>query len=236
MKFTPQELLILEKFSNIDSRMGIYPDRFKVWSESVGAIASFKVESDYDFEPFGIYNMSEFLKVVSFFKDDYSLDFTEKTFLTLANNKYNINYCLSTLEPVKTSIPVVPLEAVESKYNSMITEKTIFNISWQELSEILNIKKTLNSKNIFIEVVEDKGEEKIKFTISEDPDKNEKNFSYSEYFIAEGIKNTDVKNTIKFELKDTSFLVKEDYVVEITPKITKWTSESGVVYYIFPSS
>ena len=218
--FTSTELMILKNFSGVNTSQVIYPDRFEAVNNSNSVIASFKFDHDaYDFKPFGIYDLGEFLSALQALKEP-TMDVKPK-FLTMRTGEDQIKYFTSPLEV----LPEVPLENLDRNFGSLECEID-FSLSADKLAMIFKMASVLKTEYVFIEC--DDGN--IRITVA---DELESSNNMYEVMVTSGVTVANCEDgAIKIPLCDLQ-LLGGDYNVKIsTKKISLWENMNGVSYYI----
>ena len=95
-QYTAEELKVLSNFATINQNMIILPDKFAVINGAKKSVVGYyKFDKKYDYEPYGIFNLPEFLTLMKVYKDEYELAVHDKyveVFYPSSNSgtKYNL--------------------------------------------------------------------------------------------------------------------------------------------------
>ena len=143
MKLSNDTLSVLKNFGNINQ--GIYFKKGKVLKtvssgKNILAEATINEEIPADF---GVYNLNEFLSVVSLHKDTPTFEFTEKSAVIIGNkgrSKTNYRFC----EPTMLTVP-------PEKQLTMPSTEISFEMTAEDFDWILRSASVLGSPQIAIE-------------------------------------------------------------------------------------
>ena len=215
--FNQTELAVLKNFASINNSQVIFPDGFKVRNNAKSVVAYYDFDKEYDFEPFGIYEIGELLSALQAF-DSPTLEVKEK-YILIKSGTEQIKYFTSPLEV----IPEVP--DVTKKFAKIDCEMK-FDLPADKLAMIFKMANVLKTSFVFIEsdvkgirlVVADKLESSNNMyeVILKDTDHNE---------LAAG-------EGFQIPLVDMNF-TGGDYSVSLSRKnISKWANHSGVSYFV----
>jgi len=142
MKLSNDTLSILKNFANINQ--GIFFKKgniLKTVSPHKNILAEVNISEDIPCD-FGIYNLNEFLSVVSLYKDDHSFKFDENQATIIGNkgrSKKNYRFC-------KASVIVVPPEKTITVPDAEIK----FELSSEDFDWILKNAAVLQSPNVAV--------------------------------------------------------------------------------------
>jgi len=143
MKLSNDTLSVLKNFGNINQ--GIYFKKGKVLKtvssgKNILAEATINEEIPADF---GVYNLNEFLSVVSLHKDTPTFEFTEKSAVIIGNkgrSKTNYRFC----EPTMLTVP-------PEKQLTMPSTEISFEMTAEDFDWILRSASVLGSPQIAIQ-------------------------------------------------------------------------------------
>lgn len=143
MKLSNDTLSVLKNFGNINQ--GIYFKKGKVLktvSSGKNILAEVTITEEIPAN-FGVYNLNEFLSVVSLHKDTPTFEFTEKSAVIVGNkgrSKTNYRFC----EPAMLTVP-------PEKQLQMPTPEISFEMTAEDFDWILRSASVLGSPQIAIE-------------------------------------------------------------------------------------
>ena len=243
MEFSVTDINVLKKFKNIDNKVILNPGSITISSEVDGVIAHYKFEKPYDFskvegKKIGISNITEFLNVLGLMKN-CDIEVGEKSFVIRDGSaKLRYNYSV-IVNPADLEHPMIfePNLQLYDNVMSKLEEVTSFNITWEDITKVLDFKTALKLPHIYFGVEDDK----VKVSVCKDI--KDVTDNYSELFIS-SIKRLEMTDPFRIEI-DTSYLVPENYEITMGKVVNqkknktiyamRWVSESGVVYQIAPS-
>lgn len=217
--FSTSELKILGNFGSINQSIVINPDKIEVINVGSSVIAKYPYDNAYDFEAFGIYEISDFLGILNVLSKP-NIEVKDSYLNIIGSNNDKVRYFTTA----KELIPKVP--SIEEKFSKMNCELQ-FALPADKLAYIMKMASILKAKFIFFETVNDK----ILVTVGDDLDSSANNY---ELFIEDGITNNKLDKPVKISIEDFKILAGE-YEVKISKKISCWTNLNNVVYYIFTS-
>lgn len=215
MKISSQTLQVLKNYASINPNLSVDAgNALNTISTNKNILAKASVAETFPV-PFAIYDLSQFLGIVSIFDDP---DFTfNQTSVTIASGNKSIEYFYAAPEVI-----VAPSANVVSKI-SVTNPEIPFQLSSQQLNEVLKAASILQLEDIC--VVSDNGNIKV---VVADP----KNPSSNKFSIDVGTGSTaDLTMIIKAEnLK----IINGDYDVQISSAgISKFTNQKfNIDYYI----
>lgn len=218
-KFTDHEIKVFQNFSNINPSIVIEPDKVQVISIAKSVVGVYPFENPYNFEKFGIYEMSDFLSVLSVL-DKPEFEVLDKYLLIKGSNNDKVKYFTTAID----LMPKVP--NVEEKFSKIDCELD-FDLPIEKLTYINKMASIFKSKFIFFETVN----KKIKITVG---DELESSYNNYEIDIEDNIRSNKLDVPVKICMSDFK-IMSGDYSVKISKKISKWSNLNGVTYYIFCS-
>jgi len=214
-QFTEKEITVLKNFAGVNPSMIVDAKGFKVINNSKSVIGFYDFDKEYSFEDFGLYETNEFLTIIGAMGNP-EIDVNEK-YLTIANGKDKVKYFTTA----QNLLPKVP--NVANKFKDIECELQ-FTISADKLNLILKMAGILKSKYIFFE----SDKKKIRITAGDELESSGNNF---EVVLEEGITANNLKEAVKITLADFK-IIPSEYKVELSTKISKWTSTLGVEYFV----
>jgi len=213
--YTESEINCLKNFSTINTSMILEPDGFKVINNSKSVIGFCKFETPYEYEPFGIYETSEFLTALGAM-DKPQVEVNAK-YLNIVDGDASLKYFTTA----KDLLPTVP--DVGKKFDALECELE-FTITADKLAFLLKMATILKSKYIFFE----SDKKKIRLTAGDELNSSSNNY---EVTIEEGIKSNSLTAPVKVVLADFK-IMPGAYTVKLSTKISKWSNTNGIDYFI----
>lgn len=215
-KLKEQDVAILKSFSTLNSSMIINPEKFSVVNSSKSCVAFYIPEEKYDFQEFGIYEMTDFLAALGTLKNPEITD--EEKYLVISSNGQKFKYFTTAkdlIQPAKINIEKI--DAVEFGLE--------FDLSAEKFSMLMKSANIVRASNVFFET----SKKKILITVAEELASSNNSF---EIPIEEGITKNDLKEPVAIPISDMR-LLPGDYTVKISNKISKWTHQGcNLNYYI----
>lgn len=215
MKLSNETLAILKNFSTINS--GIYfkrGNKLSTVSQQKNILADADISETMP-QDFGIYDLNNFLSVISMFKEGAELDFDDKNVLIKGGNS-KIKYRFT--DP---SMIVIPPD----KRPNLPTVDVMFKMSESEFNWLLRSANVLGSPNV---AVDSDGSEVNLITFdANDSSAHTNNISLSE------VDPNEIKYRLVFKTENLKMLP-GNYEIEICSKgIAKFTEASkGLVYFV----
>jgi hypothetical protein len=218
--FSETELNILSNFAKINPAQIMKPEGFGALEPSNSIVAVYNFENKYDFEPFGIFEVPMFLQAMNSF-DNPKIDI-KPDHLVIYEGDSKIQFFTTPVDLLKKS--AVP--DVEPKFQKLDLELD-FDLSADKLNSVIKTAQVLKAKYLYLESDGDS----IRLTVS--ADKLESSSNCFTVNVRENIRSNSLGDTVlKIPLSELR-VIPGDYTVQCsTKKITKWTSFTGVVYYI----
>lgn len=217
--FSTSELKILGNFGSINQSIVINPDKIEVINVGSSVIAKYPYDTPYNFDSFGIYEISDFLGILNVLNKP-NIEVKDSYLNIIGSNNDKVRYFTTA----KELIPKVP--SIEEKFNKMNCELQ-FALPADKLAYIMKMASILKSKFIFFETENDR----IRITVGDDLDSSANNY---ELYVEDGITNNVLDKPVKISIEDFKILAGE-YEIKISKKISRWTNLNNVVYYIFTS-
>ena len=214
MKLSNETITSLKNFAGINPNLVIHPgNTIKTISEAKNIFASATVDTEFD-TSFGIYDLNEFLGVVSMFKDP-DIVVSEK-FATISEGKRSVKYFFSDIS-ILTS-PAKDIKMPECELNFTLTD--------DDLSAIRRASSTLGLNDLTITRNDDSLV--LRVTDTKDATSNTYDIELENATIA-----TDQQFSFVFSIPNLKMMT-GDYEVAISSKlISKFTNtENKASYYI----
>lgn len=210
MKLTKEAVTILKNYSSISPNILITPGSVLKTRTVQNTILSSTTVSDVFPSEFGIYDLNEFLGVLSLFPNP-DLAFSEK-FVTISEGERSIKYF--SADPAVLSVPKKDVVFPASDIS--------FKLSSDTLSMILKTASVLRAPDISFVGFDGK----LKLVVAD-----KKNDTSNAFEVNVG--NTGFTFCINFKVEMFKF-IQTDYTVEISSKrIAKFTDESSdLVYFV----
>ena len=146
MNFTPIQLNVLKNFATINASQFIYKDKFLCYNVPKSVVALYKTDLDFPkgIDKFAIYNLPEFINVISTFTEPH-IEVGEKSVkITSENNK--INYILSNEILQNQEFPLNKLESVFS-----VNGDIVFTLTQDKIAIINKIIAVMGLEKIYFE-------------------------------------------------------------------------------------
>jgi hypothetical protein len=215
-KFTETELLVLKNFSAIHPSMYIKPDCIDVKSNGNSVLARHTFAEPYSFEPFGIYNVPEFLQAIGTLKNP-TVEPTEK-YLDISDGNSKARYFTTA----KEMCPVVPIDKIEASF-AKFDVGIEADVTAEKLALISKFASIFGTNFVFFET-DKKG---LLITVA-----NELKASQSSYeiHITEGIVKNSLEAPVKVAVSDLRFY-SGDYHLKVTQRITHWKNTGLDLFY-----
>jgi len=211
MNLSSETLSVLKNFSAINSNVVIRPGQtLKTMSEAKNIMASATVSESFPDE-FGIYDLNEFLSVVSMFENP-TLDFdSSMKFVSIVDGKRSVKYFFSD-----TSILTTP-----SKDITMPPCELKFNLSADDLSALRKAASALGVSDVVVS--------EGKATVTDVKDNTSNSFSID----LDVVQNPSESYSFVFNINNFK-LLNGDYEVAVSSKLISHFKNQGVEveYYI----
>ena len=211
MNLSSETLSVLKNFSAINSNVVIRPGQtLKTMSEAKNIMASATVSESFPDE-FGIYDLNEFLSVVSMFENP-TLDFdSSMKFVSIVDGKRSVKYFFSD-----TSILTTP-----SKDITMPPCELKFNLSADDLSALRKAASALGVSDVVVS--------EGKATVTDVKDNTSNSFSID----LDVVQNPSESYSFVFNINNFK-LLNGDYEVSVSSKLISHFKNQGVEveYYI----
>lgn len=149
-QYTAEELKVLGNFSTINENMIVLPDKFAVINGAKKSVVGYyKFDKKYEYEPYGIFNLPEFLTLVKINGDEYELAVYDKyveVFYPSSNSgtKYNL-----------TPHELLPqVGEISEKFNKLNIELD-FDLPAENIATLKKVANILGLERIYIQSVPD---------------------------------------------------------------------------------
>ena len=224
--FDEQTLKVLANFSSINPSMLIEPERVSVMNVSKSVVGTFKFDTAYKFESFGLYDTADFLSVLSAMKKSQNMSIEDKDkFLLITSDNDRLTY-YTTAKDMVTKVPSIDALFKDSNFEME------FSLPNDRLAIIKQMSSILKSKYIFFET----DGKRVRVTVGDELESSTNNF---EVFIETGIDINQLSEPVKLPIVDFKILT-GDYTVKIAKKVVKgkskffsqWKNLNGVEYLI----
>jgi hypothetical protein len=214
--FSDAQINILKNFAGINKSILIEPDKLSVISEAKSVIGKYDYDTPYDFDAFGLYDCDSFLAIHNAMTKP-EIEVKDKFINFIGSNNDKARYFTTASELV----PKVP--DIESKCAKLDFELD-FSLSSGHLAQLVSMSQVYKAKYIFFET----DGKKINLTVGDALESSGNNYVVQ---IEDSIRSNKLDEPVKVALADFNIL-KGDYEVKVSKKITKWTNLNNVVYYI----
>lgn len=203
MKLSKQTLEVLKNFSGINQNLYVKPGSvLRTMTTVKNVLASVEVAEVFPQE-FGIYNLNEFLGVLSLF-DDPDLSFDEKN-LVITQGKNSVTYYYAAKDVLVTPEKDIKMPSVDVTFT--LTKEVLSSL--QKAASVLKVAELVVSGSDGV----------VSVTVSDT-----KNATANKYSVDVG--TTDATFTAVFNI-DNLKLINGDYDVEISSKkISKFTNSA----------
>lgn len=147
-KYNEEELKVLKNFSTINPNMVVLPDKFAVINGAKKSVVGYYTfDTPYDYEPYGIHNLPEFLTLVQL--DDYELEVSDKYVeVSYPSSKSSTKYNLTDNE----FLPEVG--NISSKFEQLDVELD-FDLTGEKLNTLKKVVNVLRHERIYFQTFED---------------------------------------------------------------------------------
>jgi len=211
MNLSSETLSVLKNFSAINSNVVIRPGQtLKTMSEAKNIMASATVAESFPDE-FGIYDLNEFLSVVSMF-DNPTLDFdSNMKFVSIVDGKRSVKYFFSDTSILTTPTKDITMPPCELK----------FNLSADDLSALRKAASALGVSDVVVS--------ERKATVTDVKDNTSNSFSID----LDVTENPSDSYSFVFNINNFKLLT-GDYEVAVSSKLISHFKNQGVEveYYI----
>ncbi len=236
MKISKNTLNLLSSFSNFNPsiyiRKGNVIATTNVGKENTrvvpikSVLVRVEVEETFPVD-FGIFDLKQFLQVVSTFDNDPDFEFTER-YVTISENNNTIRYAFCeencVLQPNSTSLDVGE-------------ERARFIIDGKTLAKIKKVANVMKHDDFFVRTENGKAIEIVLTTVDEGVDEPINEYSVT---IETDNEESDIMFNAKFSMKSISALSNEEYDVRVCEYngrnvlLFEGLGDTKIVYYIAP--
>lgn len=220
MNFTETELHILSNFAKINPSQIIKPSGLGAKELSNSIIGTYEFENEYDFEPFGIYEVPMFLQAINTFDNPEMEIKGDRIVIKEGNSK--VQFFTTPLDLIKNS----EVPDIAPKFDKLDCELD-FDLSSDKLATIFKTASVFKAKYLYLESDGDD----VRLTVSTDaPGTSGNSFDIA---VRDNIRSNNLGGTIlKIPLSELR-IISGDYSIKAsTKKISKWTCFNDVVYYV----
>ena len=216
MKLSQETIAILKNFSQINNSIHIDEElKLKTKTPNSSNIIGISTIDD-ELPNLSIYSLDELLGSMSLFEGDVDFKFTD-SYIKMSQDNTKINYRLSDPDHILTKLK----DAVN--YEQYDDFDCTFKISESQLSTIQKASRVLKADAFCINMENGKG--KLTLFNSELP------MSNSFELKIEGEGSGDAKIFV-----DNLLILNSDYVVNVSSKVVKFTSEQYPVFYMLATA
>jgi hypothetical protein len=173
----------------------------------------------------GIYDSSEFLGILSFYKNPEIKNFDKYVTITEGNSKATY---------FKTAKELLPKVLVQQKFTpddikarlDKIGCELQFTLTAEKINMLIKMASIMKSEFVFFET----DESKIRITVGNELESSNNNWEIT--IDSENITNNSLENPVKLSVMEFKF-VPSDYDVKVSSKgMSYWKSVSGIEYFI----
>ena len=216
MKISEDTMTILKNFSSINSNLVIFPgNELKSVAPNLGIISIATVSENFS-EKVNIFDLSQFLNVCSMMKDP-DFDFKD-THVIISSGKSKVKYRYAAPELMTT------LENNLKRNMKPLTFEFNFELTPEMITGIMKSRSALMVSNMSIRSVGDR----IVLAVH---DKNDS--SSNVYEVDLGDNQTKHEFSFNFDIVNSLKIIPGNYLVELSPKISKFTNKDiDVTYFI----
>jgi len=220
MKITKNMIEVLRNYSIINSSILFKPGNLISTISSLKNILSISEVDTEITKEFAIYDLSEFLGIISIMEDSVA-EFTD-TQIIIKSNRKTVKYTFANQNTIVCS----PYKSIEINSENIITQ---FKLDYSEFNNIARASGILHTQDIVIS-----GNSGI-IEVSIDDVKNKTSSSYSVSF--DPLINFDISFRKVFDIGNFK-LMNRDYIITIPDKnlIEFKTEDEKLSYWIAPSS
>jgi len=220
MNFSETELSILSNFAKINPSQIIKPTGFGAKEPSASIVGVYDFEEEYDFEPFGIYEVPMFLQALEAFDKPKIEVKADRVIIKEGSSK--IQFFTTPLDLIKNS----EVPNIAPKFDKLDCELD-FDLPADKLATIFKTAAVFKAKYLFLES-DKKG---VRLTVSSDtPGSSANSF---EIMIRDNVRNNELDGTVlKIPFSELR-IIPGDYTIKASAKkISKWTCFNDVIYYV----
>lgn len=219
MKLTETEVQVLRNFAKINPSQIVTGTRLSAVEPSNSIVGIYDFEKAQEVEPFGIFEMANFLAAIDAFTTPEIKNLGDRVVISEGDQK--INY-YTTPTKMLTAAP----EKIDANFGTLECEID-FDLSAEKLATIFKTAAVLKAKNLFIESAEGA----IRLTVAKDKLVSSDN-SY-QFVIRDNIRANKLgENILRIPLVDLRVIGGDYSIKGSLKKITQWKSFAGVRYYI----
>jgi hypothetical protein len=226
IKFTKEDLSVLDKLSRINNNVFISPDKILIIDGELKSDGSANNRfnggnrtAEYVFQtPFtfidnlGICKLPSFISTIKSLYDDYTIDVYEKYLMI---KDCNVSYKFWLTPPENNMIPTVSDVPMERAKNTT-KPNCQFQIKSHQLQTIFDVQKNIGTFSLFVNLDEDNN---IKFKVSETFEDNGCNTAQiiipEDQIVSNNLPYIR-SNHVKFDYLRSDFMISDDYNVTLS--------------------
>jgi len=226
--FDEQELKVLANFASLNQQMLIEPDKFSVSTISKSVIAIYPFANPYPFQPFGLFDTSDFLAIIQAMKNS-QIEVKYK-FLNIIGDAEKFTY-YTTAEDLVPKVPDAGAVFANLDYDLE------FSLPADKLAGMMKMSAYSKAPYLFFEADSINGGPRfVRMTLNDDLENASNNWQRT---ITDGVKVNKLEEAVKIAMVDFKILPGE-YEVGIAKKVVKgknkyfsrWSNLNGATYYI----
>ncbi len=220
MNFSDTELSILDNFAKINASQIIKPTGFGAKELSNSIIGTYTFENEYDFEPFGIYEVPMFLRAIDTFNNPEIEIKSDRVIIKEGSAK--VKFFTTPLDLIKNA----EVPDIAPKFDLLKCELD-FDLPADKLATIFKTATVFKAKYLYLESDGDA----VRLTVSTGaPSDSGNSFDVS---VRDNIRSNKLGDTIlKVPLSELRISPGDYSIKASTKKISKWTCFNDVVYYV----
>lgn len=226
-QYNEDELRVLKNFATINPNIIIYPNRFvSINGPKASLVGVYDFEKSYKHEPYGIFDLNEFLSLLSQFKD-FWLEVHDKYILVGDDNSSTkVKYNLTPVDLIKS----VPVDKLEFNW-SEIDKEIEFTFTAENLNTLKKIRSVLASERLFLQ---SKPDDACIVVTAADKILEDSTNPLTIKVQAEHIKTNDLGDDILYLNAEELKILPGDYEVGASVKgLSFWSNQTfNVRYYI----
>jgi hypothetical protein len=232
-QFSATDISVLQNMATIQQNVVLYSDKFYVRSNSDSLVAIYRPTEKYEFDRFGIYELSSFLQVLKAMKSP-TIEVGEKNILIKECNS-KTTYFHSPIELLKyfQTIKGNTIDPFDSPSNRFRIENNFdkatceldFVFSAEKLTMLLKMSSILPAQFVFFETTE----EGIRVTAGNELESSSNNWELM--IKPEDITKNELLKVMKVKVEELK-VINDDFRVQVCSQgITKWSAANIDLHY-----
>jgi len=232
-QFSSTDVSILQNFSTVHQNVILDKDKFYVRSNADSLVAIYRPKETFEFERFGIYEISSLLSIHKAYKTPF-IEVQDK-FLTVSEGNSKVRYGLSPIEMLKyfqvvKGNTIDPFDQASGRYRiennfDKATSELDFVFSAEKLAMLLKMANILPAKFVFFETTPDT----IRVTAGNELEGNTNNWELE--IKSEDITKNELPKVMAVKVEELK-LINDDFRVQVCSQgITKWEAANVDLKY-----